>query len=111
MAVEPGGRRGLEALSEPKPRAHWTIHGYHNTVSLFLAYLTDARFGWADLLGSALTREPAATPRSCNSPRNSLPVLADLLGIHIVTADRWARATRAEWTTYAAIRSPNPPRP
>lgn len=37
-----------------------------------------------------------------------VPVLADLIGLHIVTADRWAQAASAGWTTYAAIRSPNP---
>lgn len=27
--------------------------GYHDTVALFLAHLTDGRYGWADLPGSA----------------------------------------------------------
>lgn len=36
-----------------------------------------------------------------------VPVLADLLGTHIVTADRWAQAASSGWTTYAAIRSSN----
>jgi hypothetical protein len=36
-----------------------------------------------------------------------VPVIADLLGIHIVTADRWAQAASVGWTTYAAIRAPS----
>ncbi len=35
-------------LSGPKPRAPSTIRGYQNAVGLFCAYLTDARYGWAE---------------------------------------------------------------
>ncbi|WP_157127001.1 hypothetical protein [Rhodococcus sp. p52] len=33
------------------------------------------------------------------------PIAADVLGIHITTATRWAGRTRRDWTTYLAIRT------
>lgn len=33
-------------LSGPSPRSHSTLRGYHVTVRLFCAYLTDQRYGW-----------------------------------------------------------------
>jgi hypothetical protein len=33
------------------------------------------------------------------------PVLADLLGLHITTAQRWADRTQADWTAYLHARA------
>jgi hypothetical protein len=33
------------------------------------------------------------------------PILADLLDLHPITADRWASLARRDWTGYLAIRA------
>ena len=37
------------------------------------------------------------------------PVLADILGLHVSTAERWAQRTRRDWTSYIAERARTPP--
>jgi hypothetical protein len=35
-----------------------------------------------------------------------VPVLADLLGLHVNTSVAWVRAARGDWSAYAASKSP-----
>jgi hypothetical protein len=38
------------------------------------------------------------------------PVLADILGLHVSTAEQWAQRTRRDWTSYLAERAAQTPR-
>lgn len=41
----------------------------------------------------------------------SPPILADILGLHINTAVRWADIARRDWTAYLAVRDAEPHSP
>ncbi|MEV6639642.1 hypothetical protein [Amycolatopsis sp. NPDC051371] len=54
----------------------------------------------------ASTPEPPATPPSSPSPATCpFPILADVLGLHTNTAERWADLTKSDWTAYIADRA------
>lgn len=57
--------------SEPKPRAHSTIRGYHNAVALFLAYVTDQRYGWAERCEQLAGTHPVQVFHEWNTARHT----------------------------------------
>jgi hypothetical protein len=51
---------------------------------------------------TSITRTAARLDLAVEVPAS---ILADLLGLHTLTATRWARAAGGEWAAYAASRS------
>jgi hypothetical protein len=57
--------------SAPTPRAHSTIRGYHNRVALFLVYLTDRRYGWAERCEQLVGTHPVQVFHEWNTARHT----------------------------------------
>ena len=57
--------------SAPTPRAHSTVRGYHNTVALFLAYVTDQRYDWAQRCEQLVGTHPVQVFHEWNTARHT----------------------------------------
>lgn len=57
--------------SDSKPRAHSTIRGYHNSVALFLSYVTDQRYGWATRCEDLTGTHPVQVFHEWNTARHT----------------------------------------
>lgn len=87
------------ALGRSVPGTRWLFPGF-----------SPGRHQVANTLGSRLrehgiqsrsTRNTAIITLASNLPA---PILADLLGLHITTAERWVGYARRDWTVYLAAR-------
>jgi hypothetical protein len=87
------------ALGRSVPGTRWLFPGF-----------SPGRHQTANTLGSRLrehgirsrsTRNTAIITLACNLPAR---ILADMLGLHITTAERWVGYARRDWTVYLAAR-------
>ena len=57
--------------SAPTPQAHSTVRGYHNTVALFLAYVNDQRYDWAQRFEQLVGTHPVQVFHEWNTARHT----------------------------------------
>jgi hypothetical protein len=103
----------IHAQRDATPTRITYHHNAHDTQPLFPGRLHGHHIG-ADALTRRL-RQHGIEPRRFRNQALAdwaaelpAPILADILGLHINTAEQWTQRTRRDWTSYLAERATQP---